>query len=297
MPPLFGTFGKELMFVQDSGILLEKHVVQKKEKKMSKRISDWKTYARGALKGNFGTALLGVVAVGGANLLGGLLGGSLFQGDTLVSLILCQIFLFVFYLVLNLFSAGLCYLYLNMARGKEYSFGDLLYFFRHQPDRVIVTGFVLALIELASSIPYYYVNFAVDPGTTLESQSAWLLWSTGMLLLSAVLNTLLTLPFSQAFYLQADDESLGGIAALKESARIMKGKKRKLLLLMISFIPWMLVSVFTLYLALLWVFPYQKMAFAEFYRDLRGEFEIRLEEKEEDPIYTEKARDDYNAEA
>lgn len=248
---------------------------------MSKTMRDWKAYARGALRGSFGTALLGLIAVGGANLLGGLLGGSLFEGDTQISLILCQIFLFVFYLVLNLFSAGLCYLYLNIARGKEYSFGDLLYFVRHQPDRVIVSGFVLTVIELISSIPYYYVSYAVDPGTTLESQSAWLGWSLVMLLFSTVLNAVLCLPFSQVYYLQADDETLGGIAALKESARIMKGNKWKLLVLMAAFIPWMIASVFTLYLGLLWVFPYQKMTFAEFYRDLRGEFDYRSAENEE----------------
>mgnify|MGYP000747896381 CR=1 FL=1 len=51
-----------------------------------------------------------------------------------------------------------------------FSLGDLGYFFKNQPDRVIVAGFVLALIQLVTAIPYYYVSFTTDPGLTVDSR-------------------------------------------------------------------------------------------------------------------------------
>ncbi len=55
-------------------------------------------------------------------------------------------------------------MFLNMARDREFGLGDLLYFFRNHPDRVIVAGFVLALIDLVVSIPYYWYSYTVIPG-------------------------------------------------------------------------------------------------------------------------------------
>lgn len=51
-------------------------------------------------------------------------------------------------------------------------------------------------------------------------------------------------------------------------------------MLKISFIPLMFLSVFTFYIALLWIFPYMAMTEVMFYRDLTGELKVQKEEEE-----------------
>ncbi len=52
------------------------------------------------------------------------------------------------------------------------------------------------------------------------------------------------------YFLMADDTELGVIQALKESARLMKGNIWRYVKLNLSFIPLLLLSVFTFYIAL-----------------------------------------------
>ena len=165
---------------------------------------------------------------------------------------------------------------LNISRGKEFSLGDLGYFFKNKPDRVIVAGFVLAMIQLITAIPYYYVSFTTDPGLTVDSQIQWLSMTLGLLAVSTLLNFLISLPFAMTYFLMADDTELGGIQALKESARLMKGNIWRYVKLNLSFIPLLLLSVFTFYIALFWIMPYMEMSMVAFYRDLDGELDYRL---------------------
>lgn len=165
---------------------------------------------------------------------------------------------------------------LNISRGKEFSLGDLGYFFRNQPDRVIIAGFVLALIQVITAIPYYYVSYTTDPGLTVESQLQWLSVTFGLLAVGTVLNFLISIPFAMTYFLMADDPELGGINGLKESMHLMKGNIWRYIKLNLSFIPLMLLSVFTFYIALFWILPYMEMSLVTFYRDLNGELDHRL---------------------
>lgn len=270
---------------------------------MKRSIGDLKICAKSALQGNYGTAILGVLAAFGFSVLGNLLAGQFFGGTSLIDVILSQIFVFIVTLIAGILSAGLSYLLLNMARGRDYSLADLIYFFKNHPDRVIVAGFVLAVIDVIVSIPYYYVSFTMEMGTTIEQYTAWLTKTTGLLFLSIVLNSLITLPFVMTYYLMADELELGGIEALKMSARLMKGNKGRYLLMQISFIPLLVLSVFTLYIAQLWIIPYMEMTSVEFYRELTGELDARPPLTEEGlypgagSLDAYDRKDDYNSEA
>ena len=175
-----------------------------------------KLQAKKALQGHVGTVILGLLAVYGLNTLGTILSTNLFSGTSALDLVLSEVFMLVVSLIVGIISAGLGYMLLNISRGKEFSLGDLGYFFKNQPDRVIVAGFVLALIQLVTAIPYYYVSFTTDPGLTVDSQIQWLSMTLGLLAVSTLLNFLISLPFAMTYFLMADDTELGGIQALKE---------------------------------------------------------------------------------
>ena len=146
------------------------------------------------------------------------------SGTSALDLVLSEIFMLVVSLIVGIISAGLGYMLLNISRGKEFSLGDLGYFFKNKPDRVIVAGFVLAMIQLITAIPYYYVSFTTDPGLTVDSQIQWLSMTLGLLAVSTLLNFLISLPFAMTYFLMADDTELGGIQALKERRKADEGK-------------------------------------------------------------------------
>ena len=111
-----------------------------------------KLQAKKALQGHVGTVILGLLAVYGLNTLGTILSTNLFSGTSALDLVLSEVFMLVVSLIVGIISAGLGYMLLNISRGKEFSLGDLGYFFKNQPDRVIVAGFVLALIQLVDPL-------------------------------------------------------------------------------------------------------------------------------------------------
>ena len=237
-----------------------------------------KKRAGNALNGNMGNAILGMLAVFAAHLAGSLLASSLFAGTDTLSLILNQVFLFIISLIAAIVSAGMSYMYLNIARQKDYSLADLFYFFKNQPDRVIVAAFVMALIDLLVTIPYYYYEFTADVGETLEQQTTFMMVSLMLLLIASALNTVLTSPFALTYYLLSENQDMDGLTALRQSAQLMKGNLIRFLLMLLSFVPVMLLSVFTMYIALLWIIPYMDMSRTVFYIKLLEYRERELEE-------------------
>lgn len=256
----------------------------------------WKRYAKDSLNGNWGVSMAGMLAVAAVSFIGSIMSVELFPGNTIFSLALGQIFSFIFSLIAIVFRAGYNYMLLNEARGKEFSLGNILYLFHNQPDRVLIAGFAVSILDMIAQIPFYYVVYMTDQGSTLEQQVAWVQMTMAMFVLSLVLNVILTVPFVLAFYLLTDDPEMGGMEALKTSAHLMKGNILKYWLMMLSFVPLLILSVFTMYIGLLWLLPYMYMTETVFYMDIMGE----LNEESAGP-QTEETEfcnsDDYNSEA
>ena len=91
------------------------------------------------------------------------------------------------------------------------------------------------------------------------------------MIIGTVVYEIITIPLEMTYYILADNPQTKGIDALKESIEMMRGNFWRYLLLKLSFVPLMLLSVFTFYIALLWILPYMTMTETMFYRDLKGE--------------------------
>ena len=76
---------------------------------------------------------------------------------------------------------------------------------------------------------------------------------------------------SQTFYLMAEDKNLGPMQAIEKSWHLMKGYKWDYFIFCLRFIPWMILSVFTLGIGLFFLLPYMYVSFANYYRELVGE--------------------------
>lgn len=266
---------------------------------MNKDRKYWKLYAKRTLSGNWGLAIVGMIASAAVNLIGSYMASFLFPGVTVGAMLLSQAFLFIVSLIAMIFSAGYIYMLLNMSRGREYGLGDLIYMFRNQPDRVLVAGFVLSLIDNVLMLPLTYWTVMTNPASaTMEAYISWVQTAGILMVLGTALAVVIKLPLSLTFYLLADYPEMGGVEALKTSVRLMKGKKWKYFVLQLSFVPLLILSAFTLYIAMFWLIPYMNAADAAFYMDVRGELggpSDGAEEPDEAADYP--SGDDFNAEA
>lgn len=232
-------------------------------------IRTWKKQAKCALKGNYGLAVTALILTNLTVILGSSLSVVLFPGESPADYILSFIFQFIVSLITSIFSAGMSYLYLKISRGEQAGLSDLLYFFKNNPDRVIVAGFVLAMLNLLANIPYYYVSWTTPVGNTPEGQLFYIQQITIFSLITMGLYVLLALPFTQMYYLLAAHPEMSGVESVKESMRLMKGKKFKFLKMQLSFLPMIVIyMIFTLGIGLFWLMPHMEMTAVYFYREL-----------------------------
>lgn len=73
------------------------------------------------------------------------------------------------------------------------------------------------------------------------------------------------------FILQ-DNPELSANEAIDRSQAMMKGHKFDLFYLYLGFLGWMILSIFTLGIGLLWLMPYMTASIAAFYEDVKAEY-------------------------
>lgn len=90
------------------------------------------------------------------------------------------------------------------------------------------------------------------------------LWS----LLLIVPGIIMAFAYSMSFFIMKENPELSANEARKKSIELMRGNKWKYFCLMFSFIGWILLSILTFGILLLWVVPCMQTASAEFYKNL-----------------------------
>ena len=274
----------------------------------------WKACAKQFLSGKWGIAILAMMAAPALNTIGTMAAIKLFPGDSFLAWLLGEAFLFIVSLLSMVISTGYNFMLLNMARGREYRFGNLIYMFKKGSDGVLSAALLMALIDTVLMIPFYYmVNMTAPAAETMEAVLEWSQPIMYSALAATVLGVVIKLPFAMAFYILADNPQMKGREALKKSASLMKGHMMQYLVLQISFIPLMFLSILFLYVGLLWVMPYIYATNTIFYMDVTGELKEthkkhmhevadwipkELEDTAADKeLQEQRTGDDYNSEA
>lgn len=274
----------------------------------------WKACAKQFLSGKWGIAILAMMAAPALNTIGTMAAIRLFPGDSFLAWLLGEAFLFIVSLLSMVISTGYNFMLLNMARGREYRFGNLIYMFKKGSDGVLSAALIMALIDTVLMIPFYYmVNMTAPAAETMEAVLEWSQPIMYSALAATVLGVVIKLPFAMAFYILADNPQMKGREALKKSASLMKGHMMQYLVLQISFIPLMFLSILFLYVGLLWVMPYIYATNTIFYMDVTGELKEthkkhmhevadwipkELEDTAADKeLQEQRTGDDYNSEA
>ena len=167
-------------------------------------------------------------------------------------------------IVYYLFCAGQAEIYLNLCRGQDMRLGQLSGPFSNRPEPIAVFAVVQFLIQTVS------VNLGlwILPDLLNETDSTKLLPMYGILLVLLVVSVWLELGLSMVFFLYCDDPQKSGMQLIRESFRLMRGSRRRMLFLLLSFIGVMLLGMLSAGIGLLFARPYLNTVQALFYLNL-----------------------------
>lgn len=251
------------------------------------RSRDYKALARERLTGRYGTVI-------GAMLLSGLITGLLavfavliffgaagimpmIYGDTgiiteAVAAIICALFIAAAVLSAVLFSMGMLKIHLSVARGAKTSAADVFYGFsrRSRPLRYLAS---ILIMELILGLLLWLPDILDELIAPRIATAAGIM---GLLLIDCILYVLFaaaSLALSMVNMIRTDRPDTGVLAAFRESVSLMRGRKRRLLLVNLSFILWSIPIYLSLGIALLWIAPYMNVTAALFYLDASGELQ------------------------
>lgn len=91
------------------------------------------------------------------------------------------------------------------------------------------------------------------------------LWS----LLFIIPGIIASISYSFAYYIALDNPSLSPREVIKKSKEMLKGHKMDLFLLTLSFVGWIILSLFTFGLLYIWLIPYMNVTICNFYNKIK----------------------------
>ncbi|MBN1531574.1 MAG: DUF975 family protein [Spirochaetes bacterium] len=106
-------------------------------------------------------------------------------------------------------------------------------------------------------------------GKSLGMYLWMLLWIFLWALLFVVPGIIKALSYSQCIYIIADNPKVKVTDALRISMKMTDGYKWDIFVMGLSFIGWMLLTVLTVFIGLLWLFPYMAATYTSMYFRLR----------------------------
>lgn len=155
-------------------------------------------------------------------------------------------------------SLGMQQMYFAVARGRHVRATDVFHGFRSLPHMTHFFGTLLViwLIQIVLEIPQIVIGHRYGTVTfdyrVTQTITSFIVYVIGLYL-------------SMAALASADHPSMSTWTALRTSLHMMRNKKMKLLGLYLSFFGWVLLMVFTLGLAGIFVQPYLSQAVTIFY--------------------------------
>jgi uncharacterized membrane protein len=70
-----------------------------------------------------------------------------------------------------------------------------------------------------------------------------------------------------------DDKEISASDAIIKSKKMMYGHRKRLFYLTLRFLGLTILSIFTLFIGLLWLIPYSYVAYSIFYEDVKKQYE------------------------
>lgn len=235
-----------------------------------------KDKAKDSLSGNYGTLILGsflfslticlvILIFGFAYLLYAV--ASVYSGG-MYSISVFRFFrtgLLIVQILSGFLGFGISYLCLKLACGQSVSYMDVFYgFYRQNFFTVLLLTVIRLAFTYVCSLPGDYLRAAYmqAPGASLLRMTL-LAYGIGFCVYIPVA---LALDMTYFLLLDFPDKKAAGI--LQDSFHLIKGNRKRLFSLQLSFIPLQLLCLLTLGVGSLWLNPYMHMTYSLFYLNL-----------------------------
>ena len=164
-------------------------------------------------------------------------------------------------------ALGVSMLAMQVSRTNKGEFGTAFKGFNRLGDAFVacfLTGLFIFLWALLGLISY---GIAIATSISTGEMNFVALFLTFPLMIPAVI---CGYRYSMVYFILNDNPEMSGTEAMKASKEMMKGHKWELFVLHLTFIGWIILSPFTLYLLLIWLIPYMRISQVKFYERIKS---------------------------
>ncbi len=177
------------------------------------------------------------------------------------------------------FFVGNLWMHLRLSRGQGTRFSDIMYPFRIQPVRFFGFSLLYLLLALPCILPGFIcimqgVDYSSELGVDIKNFPLVAVGAAA-LIVGVVIYVRIMGSWFMASYIMLDDPDIRMMESIRLSMRMMKGNRKKWLFLLLSFIGWLLFSILSFGIALIWIAPYMFQSLSCFYLELIAEEEHR----------------------
>ena len=167
-------------------------------------------------------------------------------------------------IILGVMNAGITLYYLNLACGQPLSLRDLFYGFKTDSRKILTVSAAMTICRAVCLWPGQYLlqQYLGRQGLS------WLFYSLAATVMGFCIYIPFYLSIAMSFYLLFDFPQNSGKETLQLCWRIMKGQRKRLFCLELSFLPMMLLCILSLGIGFRWLEPYMQMTYTYFFLDL-----------------------------
>ncbi len=185
-----------------------------------------------------------------------------FPMTNIPTLIIGEIAAFIVSIFTGVFSVGNTYLHLTLARDEEISLGDIFYGFKNNLQTSLKLSAILGFVASLPTFTYLFLRvfFYMTGKSSLVD-------FVGFVGVSYLISIIANLFLSQTIYILIDHPEYTIREILSTNWEILYGNKKRLLFLMVSFLPIILLGCVSI-VGMFWVMPYIDMTLALFYLDI-----------------------------
>ena len=169
--------------------------------------------------------------------------------------------------IMSTVSVAIMYMALKVARGQDVKISDISYVVKNNPDKVIIIFTIQTLLTFLVSVPQNIIAMYTVGVESVVIDIAYY----GFMFFSYIADIYIVVMFSQAMFLFIDDPQESPYRCIELSSRVMTKNFGRYFILVLSFLPLMIIAMFSFGLLYLWVLPYQYTTYALFYMQLKGE--------------------------
>lgn len=186
------------------------------------------------------------------------------SSGSIIIFVINQLISLIVSILLGILSSGKAYLYMNLVYSQTISASDIFFGLKQHPEKAVVIQSVFVIANFVVTLPSSLILFFTNQSSSIDLY----LTNIIVLIVGIIINIYISLVYSQAFFLLHDFPDRSAKDLLATSRRLMKGKKLKLFLLELSFVPLYIFGIITLFVPLLWISVYRYASVAVFYQKL-----------------------------